>query len=289
MYLKGGSAYFRVEGNEIYDGGTGGFTAGQGTGYEFMEPPWLHYEAYDIKFINNVIHDTQGAGMGVNGGYNILLAYNTLFRIGERSHVFEAVYGQRSCDGDTARCNQYRTAGGWGPAMVDVVEPVPNRNVYVYNNVFFNPAGFQSQWQQFAIYGPQTPSPNSNIPSPARADTNLQIRGNVIWNGPANHPLGIEDSDQGCQSSNPTCNQTQLQADNAINTIQPDLIDPANGDFRPVNGGNLYTARTFAIPDFPGGDRPQPPLAPEGNLQNQVGRDRNGTPRTSTGPPGAYN
>ncbi|MBI4630959.1 MAG: right-handed parallel beta-helix repeat-containing protein, partial [Chloroflexi bacterium] len=33
-YTKGGSAYIRVEANEIYDCGTGGFTAGQGTGFE---------------------------------------------------------------------------------------------------------------------------------------------------------------------------------------------------------------------------------------------------------------
>ena len=29
IYLKGGSAYFRIEGNEIYNCGTGGFTAGR--------------------------------------------------------------------------------------------------------------------------------------------------------------------------------------------------------------------------------------------------------------------
>ena len=26
--------------------------------FEYMTSPWLHYEAYDIKFVNNVIHDT---------------------------------------------------------------------------------------------------------------------------------------------------------------------------------------------------------------------------------------
>ena len=38
IYLKGGSAYFRVEDNEIDHCGTGGFTAGQGTGLEYMTP-----------------------------------------------------------------------------------------------------------------------------------------------------------------------------------------------------------------------------------------------------------
>lgn len=139
MYLKGGSAYFRVEGNEIYDCGTGGFTAGQGSGFEFMVSPWLHYEAYDIKFFNNVIHDTEGAGMGVNGGYNILLAYNTLYRVGRRSHVIEVVFGLRGCDGDTVQCGSHLRAGGWGTTTVGVQEPIPDRNVYIYNNIVYNP------------------------------------------------------------------------------------------------------------------------------------------------------
>lgn len=47
IYLKGGSAYFTLAGNEIDHCGTGGFTAGQGTGFEFMAQPWLHCdEAY---------------------------------------------------------------------------------------------------------------------------------------------------------------------------------------------------------------------------------------------------
>src|SRR5262249_41117627 len=40
MYAKGGSAYLRIEGNRFYDCGTGGITAGQGTGFEFMSAPW---------------------------------------------------------------------------------------------------------------------------------------------------------------------------------------------------------------------------------------------------------
>ena len=59
IYLKGGSAYFVIERNVIYNCGTGSFTAGQGTGFEFMRAPWLQYEAYDIKFVNNLVHDTE--------------------------------------------------------------------------------------------------------------------------------------------------------------------------------------------------------------------------------------
>jgi len=73
MYAKGGSAHLTIAGNEIFDAGTGGFTAGQGTGLEFMVAPYLTFEASDIRFVHNVVHDTQGAGFGVNGGSNILI------------------------------------------------------------------------------------------------------------------------------------------------------------------------------------------------------------------------
>jgi hypothetical protein len=288
IYLKGGSAYFRVEANEIYNCGTGGFTAGQGTGFEFMVSPWLHYEAYDIKFVNNLIHDTEGAGIGVNGGFNILMAYNTLYRVGSRSHVIEVVFGGRTCDGNTAQCNANRLAGGWGGAIIGGDEPIPNRNIYIYNNIVYNPSGYQSQWQHFAIYGPRVPSAGTNIPSPARTDTNLQIRGNILWNGPLSHLLGIEDPSQGCQPSNTTCNTSQLIAENAINTIQPQLMNPTAGDFRPVSGGNVFSATTYAIPNFNWSDAPSPPTVPSGNLDNAVTTDRNGATRSSTSPPGAY-
>ena len=114
MYAKGGSANILVAGNEFFDAGTGGFTAGQGTGFEFMVAPWLTYEASGITFVNNVIHDTQGAGIGVNGGADIVMSNNTLYRVGTRSHVIEVGFGSRSCDGDRATCTTLLARGGWG-------------------------------------------------------------------------------------------------------------------------------------------------------------------------------
>ncbi len=286
-YVKGGSAYIRVEGNEFYGCGAGGFSAGQGTGFEYMVSPWLHYEAYDIKIINNVVHDTTGAGLGVNGGYDILIAYNTLYRVGEASHVLEFVHGHRSCDGNTDACQSNLNAGGWGTTG-EGGQWIPNRNIYVYNNVVYNPAPYQSQWTQFSIQGAETPPPGSHIPSPSLADDHLVIAGNIIWNGPPSHPLGVEDSSNGCQPANPTCNATQLAGRNAINRIEPQLVNPAAGDFRPAPGGNLFSATTYAIPDFTWSDAPTQPPAPAGNLSNSVPRDRNGASRSSTTPPGAY-
>ena len=289
-YTKGGSAYIRVEANEIYNCGTGGFTAGQGTGFQFMTAPWLQYEAYDVKVVNNLIHDTDGAGLGVNGGYNILLAYNTLYRVGNRDHVIEVVFGARSCDGQPGdpgreRCQQYLDAGGWGTTVVDDgtnAINIPNKNVFIYNNVVYNPAGYQSQWQHFAIYDPRANPAGSHAPNPAVTDDNLQIRGNVIWNGSAAMPLGIEGTDA-CKASNPTCNETQLRTDNAINAIKPQFANPAGGEFHPT-GDWAASVTTCAIPDFTW----TIDGVPAGENSNAVPVDFEGVNRAAANPPGAY-
>ncbi len=282
-YVKGGSASVTVESNEIYDCGTGGFTAGQGTGFEYMISPWLHYEAYDVRVVNNIIHDTDGAGLGVNGGYDILFAYNTLYRVGARSHVLEVVHGSRSCDGDSAGCQSRHAEGGWGPIQVGDAEPIPNRNVFIYNNLIVNPTGYRSQWQHFAIHGARLPSMDAHIPSPAVTDDNLQVRGNVIWNGPADHPLGLGD-DSGCLPTNPTCNATQLLADNAINVFESHLVDPSAGDFRVEDGIELPAP--LPVPNFPAWDEMIPPV-PQSVPETAVAVDYAGHARASADRVGA--
>ena len=106
VYAKGGSVYITFSANEVYDCGTGGITAGQGTGFEFMVAPWINYEAYGIEILDNVIHDVEGAGLGVAGGYGIVIARNTLYSVGSRSHVVEFVHGRRGCDGTVDLCRQ---------------------------------------------------------------------------------------------------------------------------------------------------------------------------------------
>lgn len=260
MYAKGGSAYLTISGNEVYDCGTGGITAGQGTGFEYMVAPWLQYEAYGIRVLDNVIHDTIGAGLGVNGGYNILFARNTLYSVGTNSHLVEFVHGGRSCDGDTDRCRANRDAGGWGPVAGDEVL-IPNRHVFFVDNVIVNPAGVQSQWQHFAVHGPADNPTDSGAPSPAAADDDLRIIGNVIWNGGADMPLGVGDG-QGCEAANPTCNAEQLLRDNRINSWQPELRDPANGDYRLTEASAADLPPATPLPDFDWSDAPVGVLAP---------------------------
>jgi len=288
-YVKGGSAYIRVEGNEIYSCGTGGFTAGQGTGLEFMTSPWIHYEAYDIKIVNNLIRNTEGAGIGINGGYNILAAFNTLYKVGSRSHTFEVVYGFRSCDGNVSSCQSKINSGGWGTSSTGTEgEPIGNKNIFVYNNLIYNPSDFQSPSQVFAIYGPRAPNSGTNLSSPQRTDLNLSIKGNVIYNNPGVSTLGIEGTDQGCQPDNQSCSATQISSDNKINIFEPELKNAATGDFRPTANGNLFTNTGIEIAAFAGGDRESTPQAPEGVLLNTVSRDRGNTTRSSSLIVGAY-
>jgi hypothetical protein len=287
VYLKGGSADFHVEDNEIYDCGSVGFSAGQGTGFEFMVSPWLNYEAYNIKFVNNLIHDTQKPGVTVYGGFDILIAYNTLYRVGLHSHLLQVGHGGRECDHaeHVQICRDYLKAGGWGLLNSgDDREWIPSRNVYIYNNIVFNPEG-QSRNEPFVIQGPVTPPPGSNVPDPSYADTNLQIRGNIIWNGLSKH-LEIGGK-QGCPPSNRTCNEKQLRSENAINASMPQLADPSHGDFAPLLEGNVFHARSYEIPAFPPEGDALLGKVPQDNMTNDVNMDREGKLRVRH-LPGAY-
>jgi lysophospholipase L1-like esterase len=288
MYFKGGSANLRIEGNELYDCGLG-IQAGEGSNLEVMRPPYLHYEVYEAKIVNNILHDIPGVGLSVAGGYNVLLAYNTLYKVGyftgdgERSYALALfTHGGRGCietaekgeNQGNAICGGYVQQGGWGPATVqDGGEWIPNRNVFVYNNLFYNPAGVQTHAGHFGAQAPaDLPAAAKNIPSPSRVDDNLVIRGNVIWNGPADMSLGL-DEEGSCQPNHPTCSAERVRAENTINTLEPQLVDPEYGDFRPTLGGNLTNALGQPIPDFTWDDAPTKPPIPPGDLSNQIPYD----------------
>ncbi len=281
LYAKGGSAYLTFSDNEVFDCGTGGIAAGQGTGFEFMTAPWLNYEAYGIAIVDNVVHDTDGAGLGVAGGFNVVFAYNTLYSVGSRSHVVEFVRGRRGCDGTLEICAANHDAGGWGSTEGEEAL-IPNRHVYFVNNLIVNPVGVQSQWQHFQIDGPLDPPSSSGVPSPSVADDDLRIEGNVIWNGSADHTLGTGD---GCPVSNAVCNEAQIRADNAINSVEPRLRDPDGGDWSLTDESLASLPVTVAVPDLVWDDTPIP--VPTGAITVDVSTDRTGGPRSPGGPPGA--
>ena len=310
-YLKGGSAYFRVAGNEFDDCREAGFQAGEGSNLAFMQTPWLHYEAYDIKVTNNVFHDIYGAGLSVTGGYNILMAFNTLYRIGLDDEtgrpwsLAQLIHGWRGCvpadefggdSGTQARCQVLLNQGGWGTAALgwdNGGEWIPNRNVLILNNIFYNPPGTGTHYVHFVVNGPITPPGwTQNLPSPSATDTGVVIRGNIIWNALIEDAGLVGDNNGsgniGCQAGHPTCNPAQLRAENSINAIKPQFRNPGGGDFHLQVGSGVCAASAVPAPDFGWGDAPKQPPVPSGDLSNAVPNDRDGLLRGPSGPPGAY-
>jgi hypothetical protein len=163
---------------------------------------------------------------------------------------------------------------------------IPNKHVLLLNNLVLNPPGYQSQWQHLEVRGPIDQSWPGK-PAGAAGDEGLIIWGNVIWNGPSDHPLGV--GGDSCMPSNPTCNEAQLLAQNSFNRVEPRLVDPARGDFRPVAGGSLAGALVagLVVAPLPSFASWAVPVC-GGNLSNVVGYDRDGRPRLGGAPPGAY-
>jgi hypothetical protein len=309
-YVKGGSAYFLIANNEFYDCREAAVQAGEGSNLAFMQSPWLHYESYDVKIVNNVIHDIRGAGLSVAGSYDVLMAYNTLYNVGQDDEsgrpwpLLQVIHGSRSCQsadefggdaGTRARCQQQLDQGGWGTTTLGEEnggEWIPNRNIYVYNNIFYNPDS-GTRYVHFVVNGPITPPGQvRNIPSPSHTDSNLVIKGNIIWNSLQENAGIIGDNNGsgnvGCQANHPTCNDSLLLAQNHINEFRPELVNPGGGDFRPLAAGNVFAARVFPVPDFQWTDAPTAPPVPAGTLSNDTPFDRDGKDRTAAGPPGAY-
>jgi len=200
------------------------------------------------------------------------------------------VHGGRGCDGDTDTCAAHRALGGWGPASGDIGQVSPNRHVYVLNNVVENPSSSRSQWQQFDLRGPVDAPGGSNVPDPSYGDDDLRIAGNVIWNGPISHPLGIEGS-TACADAHPTCNEAQLWRENLINVIEPRLRRPGRAprDFRLV-GGAVAGATLAPLPPSIWADAPsQPDVRGLGRAWTDAAAlTRSGAARTASSPPGAY-
>ena len=115
MYAKGGSAYLTLPGNEVFDCGTGGITAGQGTGFEFMIGTVAELRGVRHPDRQTTSSTTPKAPGSVStAGSTSSFAYNTLYNVGTRSHVVEFVHGRRGCDGNVDVCAAHHDAGGWG-------------------------------------------------------------------------------------------------------------------------------------------------------------------------------
>jgi hypothetical protein len=265
-----------------------GVMAGQCTGFQYMVSPWLHYEAYDIRVVNNVIHDA-GGGLAVAGGYNVLMAWNTCYRVGSNRDAIVIGLGGRGWIGARPEVvDEYFRAGGWSHPGGTLSFNIPNRNVLICNNVVLNPDGFESRFAHFGISGPVEAPAGSNIPSPARADDGLVIRGNVVWNGPAGKAVLDDVENEYHLAARPTADAKELARANALNSVRPELIDPERGDMRPAPGGSLYRLPPVEVADFAWADAPSRPPVPPGDADNRVTVDRAGRPRGGRSAVGAY-
>lgn len=291
-----GTAYFKAEANIVRDCWRG-ISLGSASIFSFLTAPWVHYEIYDARVVNNLIHDIVNTPVSVGGGYNVLIAWNTFYHIAfdetNAAPLFQAIHGSRSCDNDSL-CTDYLALGGWGAdSITRQPAPIPNRNIYLYNNIFYNPLPTQTLVSHVAVDAPIETTEGTNIPSPSRADQNVRIKGNVIWNGGSGQHgilmmVSADGREPGCDPQNIDCNEIQLKQDNSINEFEPELIDPSKGNYAPKPGGNLISARTFIAADFSWIDVPTNPSVPSGSISNGTPLDFSGGHRPAANSPGAF-
>ncbi|KAF8073238.1 SPAC5H10.03 [Scenedesmus sp. PABB004] len=285
FYAKGGSAYLIIDSNTINDCNESGLRVGQGTGFEYMVAPWIRYEGYAISLTNNVVHTVYGAGLGVSGGYDIMMAYNTLYNSGQRSHMVEFLFGGHSCDGDTSptargQCAANRARGGWGPASpADGAIPIPNKNVYFINNLLVNPPDSPAAYVHFETHVAPTdehPGRMPGMPNPKLAD-GLVIAGNVVLD---RADLGLAACAAGGIAS---CTIEQVLRDNTFNpaSVAPGSLfaDSDTLAISPAAKAALRAAwrRVDPLPAVPQLDA----LTPPGQLVTAVPLDASGAPRTA--------
>ena len=96
---------------------------------------------------------------------------------------------------------------------------IPNRHVFVLDTFSRTP-------RRWATSSSRSSAPPATSPAAAprgRARRRRPAdRGNVIWNGPADWPLGVgEDPDGGCPVAGASCSPEQLARDNQINVREP--------------------------------------------------------------------
>ncbi len=256
--------------------------------------PWVHYDAYAIRVINNVISQCDSQAFVCNGSYDILFAYNTLYKVGGYApSLISLGLGKRTCSAldQQPTCKEYLDSGAWGTVHTyntdDDVAWIPNTHLYIYNNVFYNPTGYETTSSQFVFDAPKQALLHASCPKPANTDNDLQIKGNIIWNGSVSKPLGIT-ATSGAQPSNPTCNATLINSGNSIHKQEPLLANPENNDFHPATGGAIVNASVFPIPDFTWSDLPNKPKEPLVALPNTIATDFDGASRTNIFIPGAF-
>lgn len=292
VYMRGGAAYFSVEENTFSYGGGGGVVFSShdtSSGLDNMYLPWVHYEVYDVKCFNNIFHHISDAGFSCNGGFNILFANNTLYQTGLKSSLVSLGLARRARSVDKDLCKEFIDSGAWGTWYLDRSDsdgaPIPNKNIFIYNNIFANSTDSATSGGHFAVGGALSATAfNAVCPRPAYTDDDVKFRGNIIWNGGSDKSLGIVPG-AGCGPENPTCNESQLLADNTINVAEPEFIGASFADFHPKPASAVFTiAKPVPIPDFSWTGLPPKPVEPVGNISNSILMDRDSNKRNPNSP-----
>ncbi len=292
IYLRGGSGYMAIEENTISFTGKAGILCSSHdttSGLDNLAMPWVHYDVYDVKCYNNIIDHTHDAGFSCSGGYNMLFAHNTLYQTGLANSLIVLNLASHACSRDKDVCHERIDSGAWGTYYYDFIDsskaPIPNKNIFIYNNIFYNTIDSQTAFPHFSVAGPLTALAfNASCPKPAFADENVQIKGNIIWNGKPDKQLGISEN-TGCGPSNPTCNETQLTKDNLINAAEPTFVGASSGNFHPEPASIVFTVTKAApVPDFSWTGLPPKPQEPAGNTNNTILLDRDSNKRNAAIP-----
>jgi hypothetical protein len=79
-----------------------------------------------------------------------------------------------------------------------------------------------------------------------------------------------------------------LVVQNGINTVEPQLVNAAAGDFRPLSGGNVDQLTVYAIPNFGWSELPTVSAVPVGGVDNSVSKNYLGESRSLINRLGAY-
>lgn len=255
IYAKGGSSLVSIINNQIQNCGFG-ISAGEGSGLGFLGkfPAFMKYECYGFTARGNQLTNIPGHGLGVQGAFNSLFADNQLENVayGEAGYgLFYAGFGNRVWFGEPDLAAQVQANlrnGAWGSPNPNEHIPIPARHSWFYNNRARNQQ--PTKYGHFVIHGTPERAGYFTLNEKTkrlRVDADLRIKGNVIWDGGAEHPLGMESQAwtpagyHGAQPNNKSANETLIRKQNTFD------LDPLSATKLP---------RAWRVPEFAWDDAP---------------------------------
>jgi hypothetical protein len=201
VYVKGGGRNCMIEQNRIENCGEGGIYLGFYTDAEWFDTDFnpLYFENINGRVLNNVIVNTQHAGIGLWGAKDAQVYNNTVINSGQAEHagLFFNTTDVWIDDNNSARVgsqnvrvqnNIFVQSANQTLVMVRVRENalVGNSNV-VNNNFYYDPNGVQFlddniDWQEWTLA--QWKSQTSRDANSTEADPRLNATQHLLVNSP---------------------------------------------------------------------------------------------------------